>query len=342
MEFGAFMLFHTRPGMGEAEAFEESFAYIDMAEVLGLDVVWLAEYHFNPSRSVLSCPPVTAAAIAGRTKRLKVGMAVRVLPLGNPLRIAEEIATLDHVLKGRFEFGVGRSGFLFVYEGFNIPYEESRERLYEYLDVILKAWTNERFSYRGKHFSCDDVCVVPKPYQSPHPRLRIATSTPETFAALGSKGIPIFAALQSKGLGEGAEGVCMYRRAWDEAGHQGEPSVFLRVPVYVADTKEAALKEPEESMMLQLRRLGNQLIRSAYKEGGNPDYHSLERGERLMGLPWERVAREQVVVDRLHEIREALQLTGVVGEFNAGEFIPPDKVARSLRLFCEGVVPAFK
>ena len=84
--------------------------------------------------------------------------------------------------------------------------------------------------------------------------------------------------------------------------------------------------------MLQLRRLGNQLIRSAYKEGGNPDYHSLERGERLMGLPWERVAREQVVVGTPE----------MVGEFNAGEFIPPDKVARSLRLFCEGVVPAFK
>ena len=108
------------------------------------------ESHFNAERSVLSAPLVLASAIAARTERIKVGTAVQVLPLGNPLRIAEEAATLDHVSGGRFEFGVGRSGLPGSYEGYNLLYSESQERFAEYLEIILKAWTSERFSHEGK------------------------------------------------------------------------------------------------------------------------------------------------------------------------------------------------
>ena len=109
MNFGSFMEFHTREGNGQEDAFQESFDHVALAEELGLDTVWLAESHFNPNRSVLSAPLVLAAAIAGRTEKIKIGTAVQILPLGNPLRIAEEVATLDHISGGRFEFGIGRS-----------------------------------------------------------------------------------------------------------------------------------------------------------------------------------------------------------------------------------------
>ena len=167
MQFGSFMEFHRREGSSQADAFREAFDHIALAEELGLDAVWLAESHFNPARSVLSSPHAIASAIAARTKRLKVGTAVSVLPLGNPLRTAEEAATIDHISEGRFEFGVGRSGLPGSYEGYNIPYAESRERFYEYLDIILKAWREERFSYEGNFYTYNDVCLVPKPYQIP-------------------------------------------------------------------------------------------------------------------------------------------------------------------------------
>ena len=125
MQFGSFMEFHRREGSTQADAFREAFDHIALAEELGLDAVWLAESHFNPARSVLSSPHAIASAIAARTKRLKVGTAVSVLPLGNPLRTAEEAATIDHISEGRFEFGVGRSGLPGSYEGYNIPYAES-------------------------------------------------------------------------------------------------------------------------------------------------------------------------------------------------------------------------
>ena len=149
----------------------------------------MAESHFNPQRSVLSAPLVLGAAIAGRTSRIKIGTAVHVIPLGNPLRMAEEAATLDQVSQGRFEYGVGRSGFQGSYEGYGIAYGESRERFYEYLQIIRHAWASDTFSYEGEFYSYEDVCLTPKPYQRPHPPFRIAATTTDTFSVLGRLGI---------------------------------------------------------------------------------------------------------------------------------------------------------
>ena len=348
MEFGSFVEFHCREGMSQAGAFEESFHHIDMADQLGLDAVWLAESHFNPARSVLSSPLILASSIVSRTKRIKVGTAVHVLPLGNPLRTAEETASLDHISRGRFEFGVGRSGLPGSYEGYNIPYAESRERFFEYLEIILKAWTNERFSYEGKYFSYDDVCLVPKPYQTPHPPIRVAATTPDTFPTLGRMGFPIFIGLRGVGISQMAEYVGTYRDAWEEAGHEGPIDVSLRVPVYVAETEEKALTEPEESFMRQVRRLGTQLASSAVRPGADPGEERVRRSQQLATLTWEQMRTEKVavgtpemVVDRLLAMKERLHLSGVVAEFNAGDVVPPGNVATSLRLFCERVVPTF-
>ncbi len=349
MEFGSFMEFHCRPGGSQAQSFSESFEQVDMAESLGLDAVWLAESHFSPARSVLSSPLILATAIAARTKRLRVGTSVHVLPLGNPLRIAEQAATLDHVSEGRFDFGVGRSGLPGAYEGYNIPYGESRERFYEYLDIILTAWTNERFSYDGKYFSFDDVCLVPKPYQSPHPPIRVAATTPDTFPVIAKMGYPVFIGVRGQGMSQVAEQVDAYKKAWKDAGHEGPADVSLRVPVYVAGTREEALADPEESFMKQFRRLGAQLASSVARAGTDPREQRAERGEELAGLTWEEVQKEKVavgtpemVIEQLHKMRETLSLSGVVAELNAGELIPAEKIARSLRLLCEKVMPAFK
>src|SRR5262249_29282463 len=110
MDFGIFLDFVRRSGETPEETFDESFQLVDLAEAAGLDTVWLGEMHFNPNRSVLSAPIIVACSIATRTERLRVGMAVPELPLIHPLRLAEEAATVDQISKGRFEFGVGRSG----------------------------------------------------------------------------------------------------------------------------------------------------------------------------------------------------------------------------------------
>ncbi len=350
MQFGSFMEFHRREGHTQADAFREAFGHIELSESLGLDAVWLAESHFNPARSVLSSPHAIASAIAARTKHLRIGTAVSVLPLGNPLRTAEEAATIDQISEGRFEFGVGRSGLPGSYEGYNIPYSESRERFYEYLEIILEAWCKERFTYKGQFYNFDDVCLVPKPYQQPHPPIRIAATTSDTFPVIGKMGFAIFVGVRGMSLDGVAEQVESYRAAWKEAGHEGEIDVSLRVPVYVGETEEDALTAPEESFMRQFRRLGGQLAASASRAGSDPGEERAERGAQLASIQWERnvigqkaaVGTPEMVIEQLKVMKDTLSLTGVVAEFNAGELISEDKISNSLRLFCEEVIPAFR
>src|SRR5467141_2462265 len=163
MEFGMFHQFPALPGRAEREAFEESFAQVDAAERWGLDAMWLAELHTAPTRSVLSAPLNIASAIAARTKRIKIGTAVQVLPLCHPLQLAEEAATVDHISRGRLIFGVGRSGFPRTYEAYGVPYGESRERFAETLEILKRAWTEDTFSFGGKYYHFENVHLVPKP-----------------------------------------------------------------------------------------------------------------------------------------------------------------------------------
>ena len=166
-EFGVFHEFQRRPGQSEAEAFDTAFEQVDAAERWGLDAIWLAEIHMAPERSVCSVPMTIASAIAARTKNIKIGTGVQVLPLCQPLRLAEDTATVDHISHGRLIFGVGRSGFPRAYEAYGIPYAESKDRFAETLHVIEQAWSQPRFSYEGHYFNFDNVAVTPKPFQKP-------------------------------------------------------------------------------------------------------------------------------------------------------------------------------
>src|SRR3977135_1755309 len=192
MEFGMFHEFPSMPGRGETEMFDEAMAQVDAAERWGLDVMWLAEIHFAPERTYLSSPLAIASAIAARTRRMKIGIAVQVLPLCHPLRLAEEAATVDQISQGRLIFGVGRSGVVSTYDAYQVPEGESRDRFTEILDIVKTAWTEPRFSYAGKFYNFDDVACTPRPYQKQLPPIRIDPRTPATFPAIGALGSPVF------------------------------------------------------------------------------------------------------------------------------------------------------
>src|ERR1700759_59848 len=161
MEFGMFHEFPSLPGRSESEAFDEAMEQVDAAERLGLDVMWLAELHFEPRRSVLSAPLSIASAIAGRTRRIKIGIAVQVLPLCHPLRLAEEAATVDQISGGRLIFGAGRSGLPRTYEDSGVSYAESRDRFIEVLDILEQAGSQPAVNYDGKYYSFHNISVAP-------------------------------------------------------------------------------------------------------------------------------------------------------------------------------------
>jgi len=360
MHLGLIMECDYRESGTIEDAFQEAFAVVDMAEENGLDGVWLAERHFAaPKRpsdafgagipSIVSVPLIMASAIAARTERIRIGMAVAVLPLCHPIRMAEEAATVDQVSRGRLDFGIGRSGFARAYEGYGIPYAESRERFQESLDVIIKAWTEHRFSHEGKYFTFDDVCVVPKPHQKPHPPLRMAATTQDTFPQVGKRGLPIFVGLRGFGVSEVAHHLNVYREAWHEAGHPGNGDVLLRIPAYVAETAEKATQDAKESTMKSYQRMAETFGRSAGGPGTVNSEERAERAQRLSTVTFESLLEDrlaygtpEMVGERLKQLTEQLGLSGIVIEPNVGGGIPADRMFNSLRLFANEVAPMLR
>lgn len=349
LDFGTFMEFHDRPGRSQAEDFAEGWRQVDLAESAGMDAIWMAESHFTPERAVLTSLMAVGSAIAARTERVTIGTAVQVLPLTDPMRMAEETATLDQISEGRFEFGIGRSGSPAAYDGYGIDYSTSSERTFEDLEIIKGLWTNERFSYKGKFHSYDNVCLVPKPVQSPHPPLRMAANSEASFPVVGKLDLPLFIGVRQHGTERVEKYVDSYQKARKEAGFDGPPDVSIRIPVYISESREEAERVPEHTFMKQFRRLGGQIAVTVGRADVAQDSERASRTAELANLEWGSVMREKVVVgtpemviDRIHELKERLKLTSIVAEFNAGEEISESDIERSMRLMCDKVMPAFK
>ena len=169
------------------EAALERFSIMDEA---GYDAVWLAEHHFS---SFSVCPSVhmMGTMAAARTKRLRIGTAVSLAPFYNPLRLAEEVALLDVLSGGRVNWGAGRGFERSEFAAFGIPGEESAARFHEAVDIVLKAWTQQRLSYEGRFYQYDGVEVLPKPLQEPHPPVWMAASSNPAIEWAASQGYSI-------------------------------------------------------------------------------------------------------------------------------------------------------
>lgn len=348
MHFGVFIE-EARRGSSQAAAFHDGLALVDAAEAWGLDGAWLGEIHFNPARSVLSAPLVVAGFIAGRTRRLRVGTAVQILPLKHPLRIAEEIATIDHISEGRFDFGIGRSGSPRAYDVLEIPYGESQARFQEALEIIREAWKGQPFGYQGRFHRFANATVAPRPYQLPHPPIRMAANSEGTFPFIGGMGLPIFVGLRDHDVQSLRLHLQAYRSAWQAAGHAGSGDVYLRVPIYAAPTEKEAREEPRENFTFFFRRHAD-LVRSAVgRAGAGPVDKRQALGEHIANLSYEEILETRVAVgtaagliDRLTRLRDELGLDGVVAELNPGGLLPADKEHRTLRILTQEVMPAFK
>ena len=344
MEFGLFLEFPVREGSNDNEAFKESFRLVDEAESLGVQSVWLAEYHFNPAR-VLSSPITISSAIAARTQRIRLGTAVLLLPLANPVRVAEEVATLDQISDGRVEFGIGRGTFPNVHEGFGVPFAESRGRFEESIEIILKAWTTENFSFEGEHFNIGEISVNPKPFQTPYPPIRVGITSAESFPIIGRMGYNILInPSRVFTLAELKPSIQEYRQARKDAGHEGEGKVGVRIPIYLNHDAKKAHGEPMDSAMFSMERLSDRVASYAGHVGTLGDWGA--QAERVRQMTYDDWVRDKVaygtpeaVVEKLGLLGEELGLDQVMFEINFGNLIPLENQSHSLRLMMEEVVP---
>src|SRR5215510_2191382 len=232
MRFGLFYQASEAPGQTHADRYAEMFDLIALGDELGFDVAWLAELHFGGAFSLLSNPLMAVPAIAARTRRIRLGTAVTLLPLQHPLSCAEQAATADVLSGGRLEFGVGRGSIPSQFHGFRVAVAENRARFDEALDIIQLAWKGERFSYRGLFHQVEELAVVPRPVQRPHPPIRVAVHTAESFAHIGDKGWPIYSGTTTTPLPQLREYTALYREHLAAAGHTWQPEqMALMLPV---------------------------------------------------------------------------------------------------------------
>ena len=261
------------------------------------------------------------------------------------MRVAEEIATLDQISDGRVEFGIGRGTFPNVHEGFGVPFEESRGRFEESIEIILKSWTTETFSFEGEHFNIPEVSVNPKPFQAPHPPIRVGVTSAESFPILGRMGFDILInPSRVFTLAELKPSIDDYRRAWREAGHDGDGRVGLRIPVYLSRDARKAHDEPMESSLFSMGRLSDRVASYAGHVGTLGDWGA--QADRVRNMTYDDWLRDKVaygtpeaVTEKLNSLTEDLGLDQVMFEINFGNLIPLENQANSLRLMMEEVAP---
>ena len=173
-----------------ATVYARALERIEIMDQTGYDAVWLAEHHFS---SFSVCPSVhmVGTLAAARTRRLRIGTAVSLAPFYHPLRLAEEVALLDLLSGGRVNWGAGRGFARVEFTAFAVPPEESASRFRETVEIVLRAWTDKRLNFVGQHFRFEDVEVLPKPTQLPHPPVWMAASSESAIEWAASRGFSI-------------------------------------------------------------------------------------------------------------------------------------------------------
>ena len=346
MRFGLFFQIPEAGGLTHAERYAEMLELIELAESLGFDVAWLAELHFGGAFSLLANPLMVVPVIAQRTRRIRIGTAVTLLPLHHPLSCAEQAATADLLSDGRLEFGVGRGSIPTQFHGFRVPLAENRARFDEALAIIRLAWTQERFSYQGRFHDIENLSVVPKPVQRPHPPIRVGVHTPESFAHVGDLGLPIYSGTTTTPLPQLRECMARYREHLAAAGHPWQSDqMALMFPMHVGASGAAAREAMRPGVHQYYRNV--QTIFSQLPESFGEHLPRLRMiNETVANLPFEKFCREQgvfgdaaEVVDRLQAARDEFGLSQIIGWFDQGSMLPREEVERTLRRFAEQVMP---
>jgi alkanesulfonate monooxygenase SsuD/methylene tetrahydromethanopterin reductase-like flavin-dependent oxidoreductase (luciferase family) len=296
MHFGTYYFLQATPGRSAAEIMSEEVDQMVLSDRLGFDSVWLTEHHYA-DYGISAAPSVLLATVAARTERVRLGMAVYVLPFHHPLRLAEETATLDILSRGRIVVGLGRGNRPQEFLGHGVNQDESRTRMEEGLDVLRQAWTQERVTYHGRHWQIDDVPVYPKPLTKPHPPLAFAVTSEESLRWAGRNGF----AVMSSGLTTPLTAILKQRQFYlaglKEGGHDAATVAdvmrrwVVSKHVYVAPTDEEARADAQGPEMWYQRR-GPQCRHDRRRPRGQSSLGRSGRGATLYRVAGDGAAQD--------------------------------------------------
>ena len=340
MEFGIFYQLPCAVDQTPAARIQDTIAQCQLADELGFDAAWLAELHFNPRFSVMSAPLMIGAAIAQATNRIRIGNAINLLPLHQPVRLAEEVATLDVLSNGRAIFGVGRGSMPSHYQGFGIDQEEGRARFLEGLEVVLGSWADEDFTYQGKYYQSYGQRITPLPIQQPHPPVYVAANSADTFGIVGSLGHNILVAPTIVTTQGALAGLESYRKELAANGHDSAKlKVNINVPMHVAATEAEAVEGFEKTIdnyLATLREIGR--ARGA-SQGAS---RAVSLTSQIVMNEFAAVGTPDQVFAKLEKFKEMYRPDEFMCWFNIGGMLPHAYVESSMRLFAKEVMPRFQ
>ncbi|MBB2912327.1 alkanesulfonate monooxygenase SsuD/methylene tetrahydromethanopterin reductase-like flavin-dependent oxidoreductase (luciferase family) [Streptosporangium becharense] len=352
MKFSTFHLFHRFDGQSFKDVYDHHLRLIELAEELGFHGVRLAEHHFR-DYGVVPNLFTMLAAMAARTDRIRLGTGVVVLPLHNPIHVAEEAAMVDVLSGGRLELGIGRGYQSFEFQGFGVELAEARDRFDEALEVVLGLWGAGAFRHEGKFYRTGTgVELVPRPLQSPFPPIHVAAVSPETVTMYAGRGLPILAdpaAPFHKVVGAART----WRETAERTGHDvtGAELVVAR-SVYVAPTLERAREDQaafeagfdrgrifnRESAPIDPRTgraaQGFEYYQDRYLKGG-----SLSNDFRWEQL--EVIGDPGRVIGQIRLLRDA-GFANLLCDFGSTRPMPAAELEKVMRFFAAEVMPAFR
>ncbi|HEY5543478.1 MAG TPA: LLM class flavin-dependent oxidoreductase [Candidatus Binatia bacterium] len=344
MRFATFSYNQSRPWVAEKQAFEELLEQILLTERLGFDDAWFAEHHHS-DYGMLASPNLIIATLAPRTQHLRFGNLVNVLPLYDPMRLAEECGMLDILTGGRLNVGLGR-GVPRDDLKHGLDRDTAQARFEEGIEILMRSWTGETFTYSGKAWSYIDIICRPQPLQKPHPPIYYGATSPDSPAMVARRGWNL--ALSRQPLANCARAISSYREERAKHAHLfGKGDAIMVRDVYVADTDEQAWHEavPEITRFWQLATdnvwrgesvspddLPKFTERFPYFPGGLTVRRLDEWGTSLIGSP-------DTVIKKARAMIETARPDSLVGMFSFGG-LRHEQVMRSIELFATQVMPA--
>ena len=348
MKFSNFLFPQAEFPQDDGRIIDETLAEAKLCDELGMEVLWLAEHHFDGNCAYVD-PVSFAAAIAAATKQIKIGFAVAQMSLHHPIRMAEQMALIDNISKGRLIVGLGRGTAynIYDYRGYGIEPDEAQERLLESEDIMIKAWTATEFEHHGKFWDIWLPILRPRPYTKPHPYLIRACSGEESTLEMARAGRPFLMNVQTNEVTK--HRMDLYRKTMQEAGYD-EAKIARNVDetwiwrnIFIADTDEEAerlgppLFEAQREQRARMRnRIAEERGESMVKKpdtGAAPAARNVIEHSLVYGSP-------ATVTEKLAEI-EKIGVGGLILQFRVGP-APYDLAEHSIRLFMEQVAPNFQ
>ncbi|HVA68124.1 MAG TPA: LLM class flavin-dependent oxidoreductase [Candidatus Binataceae bacterium] len=353
MKVGASFFFQNyfRAQKPDWEIYREDMTLADMVEPLGFDSIWGVEHHFSPYTMI---PDVLQflTFMAGRTKKIGFGSMVVVLPWHDPVRVAEQIAMLDLYCGDReLTLGFGRGSGKIEYDGFRVPMSESRERFTEAAEIVRMALTQERFSYKGKHFQIPDMSIRPRPRrQNLTDRFYGAIISPETGDIMAQQGMGMLV-IPQKAWADHRKDYDHFKQSCVKFGQPVKKPMIVCF-VYCAETQreaaagaerymgnysDTAIRHYEYDEPEHFRNAKGYEFHAKMAEAGKnspQDFRNMFTKTQVFGTP-------EQCVESLRMIANTMEAEEFVGVFKYAD-MPLDVAQRSMKLFATEVMPHIK